>query len=122
MGFKDEDATERCGVVLEPRHGECFLVELPNAHDTPELSFAMRQSDVRIALMQHGGTKLRGVFHTHLRQEEYNPSPHDYSELNTLRQQHPELMGIVYVIPIALLVVYTPDGVERHIRVPRWPR
>ncbi len=103
---------ERCALIMKVSLGAHLrMFEMPNVHKDPENHFAIARSDAQPLLDIYG---LHSVFHTHIKKEDNEPSEDDIEMIANLRMIYPQVLGIVYVVPLGLLIEYSGDGVMRR--------
>ena len=113
--FNGDSKEERCGLLFQrefPEHS--MLFEVPTISQHPRSHFAIAKSHASTLLGAHGIENLIGVFHTHVRKEDVLPSPHDMAMLGKMCERWPRLVGIVYNVPMGLLVEYSAMGPMRQ--------
>lgn len=107
---------ERCGIVVRDYRFGPHLIEIPNRHETPSLHFAIWRSD--LDPVTQNGNPILAVLHTHVSSKDSKPSAHDFAQIKMLRRDLLEIVGIVYVVPLGLLIEYSETAVTRRLLLP----
>jgi proteasome lid subunit RPN8/RPN11 len=108
--FNKQSDKERCGLVIDAPLG-FRIVELENTHEDPANHFAMTARNYKQL------DPIMAIFHTHLEKEDDGPSNDDLQKMKALRMVLPRITGMVYVVPLGLLVEYTDKGPGRRLLI-----
>jgi proteasome lid subunit RPN8/RPN11 len=111
-----ESKKERCGLLFEIEDGTHAFVEVLNVHPDPANHFAI--SSLHTERIMKRFPRLVGIVHTHVQKEDAEPSPEDLAQLERLEIVFPGIRGIVYVVPLGLVIEYNSAGVIRKLLIP----
>lgn len=114
--FNSKANIERCGLIFNVQ-GMQKICEVPNVHPQPRGHFAITKRHADELFIEYGTRNLIGVFHTHLKIEERNPSQRDMDQLRRMDRHLLHLVGIVYNVPLGLLVEFSSHGPMRELLV-----